>query len=66
MTVKRKRFWDGAGFGNHCWECINSTGWHGEIGKCAQTGITVGKYDSPNNGCSNADGCGYYTREDER
>ena len=57
---RRRRFWDNAGFGNHCWECGNSTDWHGEIGRCGQHGIAVGKYDSPNNGCSNAGGCGYY------
>ena len=63
--ANRKRFWDGAGFGNHCWECANSTGWHGEIGKCKQTGIIDGKYDSHNNCCSNVGGCGYYTRESD-
>ena len=65
MTT-RKRFYDGAGFHNHCWEGANSTDWHGEVGKCKQNGIAVGKYDSPNNGCSNAGGCGYYEREGER
>lgn len=62
-TRKRKRFWDGAGFRNHCWECANATDWHGEIARCGQNGIIIGKYDSPNNQCSNAGGCGYYTTE---
>ena len=53
--MKHKRFYDNAGFHNHCWECANATGWHGDIGKCAQNGIVVGKFDSPNNQCSN--GC---------
>lgn len=54
------RFADNAGFMCHCWECVNATDWHGDIGRCVQTGIVVGKYDSPNNCCSNVGGCGYY------
>lgn len=61
--MKRKQFFDGAGYKCHCWECAKSTDWHGEIGRCIQNGIVVGKYDSPNNICSNAGGCGYYTKE---
>lgn len=61
--AKHKRFYDGAGYLNHCWECANANNWSGEIGKCGQNGILVSKYDSPNNCCSNAGGCGYYTTE---
>lgn len=61
---RRVRFWDGAGFGNHCWECENSIDWKGENGKCAIYGIKVGKYDSPNNICSVGRICnGKYTRK---
>jgi len=49
---RRRRFFDGAGFGNHCWECANSAEWQGENGKCKVHGIAVSKYDSPNNICS--------------
>ena len=61
--AKHRRFADGAGFTCHCWECAHSTDWHGETGKCEQTGTTACKYDSPNNCCSNAGGCGYYELE---
>ena len=60
--MTHRKFTDGAGFTFHCWECANSDEWRGDIGKCAKTGIAVGKYDSPNNGCSNAGGCGYYRK----
>ena len=50
--ARRRRFWDNAGFGNHCWECDHSTDWEGERGRCSEYGIEVGKYDSPNNVCS--------------
>ena len=61
---RRKRFFDNAGFGNHCWECENSTDWKGEDGKCTIYGIKVTKYDSPNNICSVGRICkGKYTRK---
>ena len=61
---RRRRFWDNAGFGNHCWECDNSTDWQGENGKCTIYGIKVTKYDSPNNVCSVGRICkGKYTRK---
>ena len=59
---KRKRFWDGAGFGNHCWECANATDWEGENGKCEEYGIAVTKCDSPNNICSVGRICARYER----
>lgn len=61
-----KPFWDKAGFRNHCWECVNSTDWHGETGRCKQRGTAISKYDSPNNGCSNAAGCWHYERKGAR
>lgn len=62
---RHRRFCDGAGFTRHCWECDHSTDWRGGVGRCGQCGIVVDKYDSPNNGCSKAGGCGYYEHANE-
>jgi hypothetical protein len=55
--ARRKRFCDGAGFTQHCWECIHAKDWHEGFGyvKCATCEVydmTVEKTDCPNNGSS--------------
>ena len=61
---RRKRFWDNAGFGNHCWECSNSTDWNGDLGRCTFRDMEVGKCDSPNNTCSDVRACTNYESGD--
>lgn len=67
--AKHKRFCDNAGFTRHCWECKHATNWRkvnsidGNEADCEVYGITVGRYDSPNNGCSKARNC-YDYKED--
>ena len=62
--ARRRPFVDIAGYTHHCWECKKSAEWHGEDGKCSVYGISVDKYDSPNNGSSAAarSGCWSYER----
>lgn len=62
MKNNHRRFFDNAGYGNHCWECVNSADWHSETGRCIKTGKAITKYDSPNNCCSAACGCWSYER----
>lgn len=65
--MPRRRFSDAAGYTRHCWECKHAKGWcrhktsiDGNVATCELTGITVGKYDSPNNPCSRTpNGCDY-------
>lgn len=53
--MPRRRFSDTAGYTCHCWECRHAKGWRrvntidGHEATCELTGVTVGKYDSPNN-----------------
>ncbi len=72
MTV-RKRFTDTAGFTRHCWECIHAKNWRkgftfggkidGNVADCELTKVSVGKFDSPNNQCSQLPiTCNYETR----
>lgn len=55
--VRRKRFSDGAGFTQHCWECVHAKDWregfgYVKVATCEVYGIAVERYDSPNNGCT--------------
>lgn len=67
--ARHKRFCDGAGFTQHCWECKHATKWHkvntidGHEANCEVYGIKIGKFDSPNNGCSKARDCYDYESE---
>lgn len=51
---KHRRFADGAGFTQHCWECIHAKDWHEDLmvkyAICEVYGICVEREDSPNNG----------------
>lgn len=71
--ARRKRFCDGAGYTQHCWECIHAKGWckgqaiagaGDDLATCDIDGRRVGKYDSPNNPSSIAGGCGCYGKDD--
>jgi hypothetical protein len=63
--MTRYRFTDSAGYMHHCWECEHAKGWYqhkttfgGSTATCELTGMTVGKYDSPDNPYSRIpDGC---------
>lgn len=59
--MSHRHFADNAGFTRHCWECVHSYDWDGNIGFCDMYSNNVEKYDSPNNGSTIAGGCGHYS-----